>query len=285
MTSETTCTDQTGLIEGTNIMGDTLTICPFILTLLLKKQNKMKNVTYIEGLDKKKIQTETKDILKKIGELQYQMYAQSKYSLLIVFQGLDASGKDGLTKGLLKYCNPVGVSIKSYKKPTPEEYAHDFLWRVHKHTPMKGNVQIFIRSHYEDILVPSVEKFIPADVIEHRFQLINDFEKLVEHNGTKILKFFLNVSPEIQEERLKERIENPQKHWKHNDGDWETRKKFNQFLSVYASIFERCNTVPWHMIPADTNWQKLYFVSKKVLETLENMNLIWPELESEMFSH
>jgi PPK2 family polyphosphate:nucleotide phosphotransferase len=243
----------------------------------------MDNKTYIEGLDKEKIQKKTKKILKEIGELQYKMYAEGERSLLIVFQGLDASGKDGLTKGLLKYCNPVGISIKSFKKPTPEEYAHDFLWRVHKSTPTKGNVQIFIRSHYEDILVPLVEKFIPAEMVEKRYEIINDFEKLVEHNGTKILKFFLNVSVDTQEERLKERIENPEKHWKHNDGDWDTRKKFDQYLGVYQTLFERCNQVPWQIIPADTNWQKLYFVSKTVLKALQEMDLKWPELNSEMF--
>jgi len=240
--------------------------------------------TFIKGLDKAEIKKETKAILKRIGELQYQMYAERKASLLIVFQGLDASGKDGLTKGLLKYCNPVGISIKSFKKPTPEEYAHDFLWRVHQHTPIKGNTQIFIRSHYEDILVPSVERFIPEEMIEQRYERINDFESLVEHNGTKILKFFLNVSPQVQEERLKERIENPKKHWKHNDGDWETRKKFDQYLAVYRRIIEKCSLIPWQVVPADTNWQKLYFVAQEVLKTLEERNRKWPSLESEKFA-
>lgn len=243
----------------------------------------METISYVKGLDKDGIKKETKSILKRIGELQYRMYAERKGSLLIVFQGMDASGKDGLTKGLLKYCNPVGISIKSFKKPTPEEYGHDFLWRVHQNTPIKGNTQIFIRSHYEDILVPSVEKFIPKEVIEKRFALINEFEKQVEHNGTKILKFFLNVSPDVQEERLKERIENPEKHWKHNDGDWETRKKFHDYMVVYQHLIERCNQVSWQVIPADTNWQKLYFVAQKVLDTLEKMNPQWPPLESEIF--
>ena len=241
------------------------------------------NKTYDESLDKKKIKKETKQILKEIGELQYKMYAEGKSSLPILFQGLDASGKDGLTRGLLKYCNPVGVSIKSFKKPSKEEYAHDFLWRVHQHTPSKGETKVFIRSHYEDILVPSVEKYIPASVIEERFDLINHFEQLVEHNGTKVLKFFLNVSPEEQEERLRERIELERKHWKHNDGDWETRKKFDQYLEVYQTIFQRCNSIPWHIIPADANWQKLYFVAKIVLKTLQQMDLQWPALQSEMF--
>lgn len=234
--------------------------------------------------DKRKIKEETEEILKEIGELQYQMYAQQKYSLLIVFQGLDASGKDGLTRDLLKYCNPIGLKVKSFKKPTPEEFAHDFLWRVHKETPAKGDIQIFIRSHYEDILVPSVEGYFPKELIDHRYKLINDFEKLVEHNDTKILKFFLNVSPEVQEERLLERVENKEKHWKHKDGDWETRKKFSDYLNVYERIFEACGDIPWHIVPSDKNWQKLYFVAKEVLSTLKSLTLEWPDLKSELFN-
>jgi PPK2 family polyphosphate:nucleotide phosphotransferase len=211
------------------------------------------------------------------------MLAQSKHSLLIVFQGMDASGKDGLTKGLLAYCNPVGIKIHSFKKPTPEEMAHDFLWRVHRVTPGKGELQIFIRSHYEDILVPTVEKFLPADLIEQRYQLINDFEKLLEHNHTKVLKFFLNVSKEAQEERLMERIELREKHWKHKDGDWETREKFDEYMQVYEKILNRCNDIPWHVVPSDKNWQKLFFVADVVLNTLKSLNLEWPELVTEKF--
>jgi polyphosphate kinase 2 (PPK2 family) len=146
-------------------------------------------------------------MLTRIGELQFKMYAQNKYSLLIIFQGMDASGKDGVTKGLLKYCNPLGISIDSFKKPTEEEYAHDFLWRIHKICPRKGETGIFIRSHYEDILVPTIGKYIAPEVIAQRYQLINDFERTIEHNETKVLKFFLNISKEAQKERLMERIE------------------------------------------------------------------------------
>ncbi|MBN2481930.1 MAG: hypothetical protein JXB19_09330 [Bacteroidales bacterium] len=236
-----------------------------------------------EKWDKEKIKRNTKDILKEIGRLQYKMYAQAKYSLLIVLQGMDASGKDGLTRGLLKYCNPVGIRVRSFKKPTPEEYAHDFLWRVHKDVPGKGEVTVFIRSHYEDILVPSVEGYIPKETVDKRYELINDFEKMLEHNDTRILKFFLNVSPDAQEERLRERIELKEKHWKHKDGDWETRKKVPEYLKVYENIFMKCGQIPWHIVPADKNWQKLYFVAEKVLEALKNMDLKWPELETEIF--
>ena len=240
--------------------------------------------TFNKSWDKKEIENKTEKILKKIGELQYQMYAQNKYSLLIVFQGIDAAGKDGLTKGLLKHCNPIGLKVYSFKKPNETEYAHDFLWRVHNVTPAKGEIQVFIRSHYEDILVPTVEKFIPENIIEERYQMINDFERIIEHNDTKILKFFLNVSKKTQEERLMERIETEEKHWKHKDSDWDTREKFDEYLDVYEKIVNKCNEIPWHIVPADTNWQKLYFVADIVLKTMKSLDLKWPELESERFN-
>jgi PPK2 family polyphosphate:nucleotide phosphotransferase len=243
----------------------------------------MRNITFDETLDKEKIKTETKAILKEIGDLQYQMYAESKRSMLIVFQGLDASGKDGLTRGLLDYCNPVGLMVQSFKKPTSLENSHDFLWRVHPHVPPRGVIQVFIRSHYEDILVPTVEKLFPLDKIEERYEIINGFEKLLEQNGTRVLKFFLNVSKEVQLERLKERLENPEKFWKHNDGDWETRNKFDEYQAVYDSIFERCSYIPWHFVPADSNWQKLYYVARTVHQTLKSFDLQWPPLVSEKF--
>ncbi len=240
--------------------------------------------TFNPDWKKSEFKEKTKSMLKEIGALQYKMYAEHKHSLLIIFQGLDASGKDGLTRGLLRYCNPIGVKIKGFKKPTPDEFAHDFLWRVHQAAPAKGDIQIFIRSHYEDILVPSVEGYYTKEMIDQRYGLINNFEKLLEHNDTHILKFFLNVSLEAQEERLKERIELKEKHWKHKDGDWETREKFNKYLEVYERILQECSDVPWHVVPADKNWQKLYFVAKEVLTTLRSLNSQWPDLDSEMFN-
>jgi PPK2 family polyphosphate:nucleotide phosphotransferase len=239
--------------------------------------------TFDKSLDKKEVQTKTKKILKKIGKLQYKMYAQNKFSLLIIFQGIDASGKDGATKDLIEYCNAVGIKIHSFKKPTEEEFAHDFLNRVHAFTPGRGEMQIFVRSHYEDILVPSVEKYFPSEVIEKRYEQINNFEKLIESNNTKILKFFLNVSKEAQKERLMERIESKKKHWKHKDGDWDTREKFDEYMKVYEKIINECNAVPWHIIPADKNWQKSFFVAEVVLKTLKECDLKWPELVSEKF--
>jgi PPK2 family polyphosphate:nucleotide phosphotransferase len=239
--------------------------------------------TFNKTWDKKEIQEKTKKILKKIGKLQYKMYAQNKFSLLIVFQGIDASGKDGVTKDLIEYCNAVGIKINSFKKPTEEEFAHDFLRRIHAVTPGRGEMQIFIRSHYEDILVPTVEKYIPEEVIELRYEHINNFEKLVESNNTRVLKFFLNVSKEAQKERLIERIESKKKHWKHKDGDWDTREKFDEYLGVYEKVINKCNYIPWHIVPADKNWQKTFVVAEIVLKTLNELDLKWPELVSERF--
>lgn len=235
-------------------------------------------------LDKVETKSKTEKILKEIGKLQYKMYAQDKYSLLIVFQGIDASGKDGVTKDVLKYCNAVGIKIHSFKKPTEEEYAHDFLWRVHEFAPGKGEMRIFIRSHYEDILVPSVEKYISDEIIDSRYDMINSFEKLIESNNTRVLKFFLNVSKDAQKERLMERIESKKKHWKHKDSDWDTREKFDDYMVVYEKVINKCNDIPWHIIPADKNWQKTFFVAEVVLKTLKELDLKWPELVSEKFN-
>jgi PPK2 family polyphosphate:nucleotide phosphotransferase len=239
--------------------------------------------TFNKEWNREKTEEKTVKILKKIGKLQNKMYAQNKFSLLLILQGTDASGKDGVTKGLLKYSNPLGIKISSFKKPTENEYAHDFLWRIHQVVPRKGELEVFIRSHYEDILVPSVEKFIPAGVIEKRYKIINDFEKLLEDNDTVILKFFMNVSKEAQKGRLMERIEMKEKHWKHKDGDWDTREKFDEYLAVYEKLINTCNTIPWHIVPSDKNWQKLYYIGDVVLKTLEEIDLKWPALVTEKF--
>jgi len=239
--------------------------------------------TFDKSLIKKQTRENTKVMLKEIGKLQYKMYGQNKYSLLVIFQGIDASGKDGVTKDILEFCNAVGIKIHSFKKPSEDEFAHDFLRRVHEFTPGRGEMQIFIRSHYEDILVPSVEKYITGDVIEKRFKQINNFEKLIESNNTRVLKFFLNVSKEAQKERLIERIESKKKHWKHKDGDWDTREKFDDYMEVYEKIINRCNDIPWHIVPADKNWQKTNYVAKVLLKTLKELDLKWPELVSERF--
>lgn len=237
-----------------------------------------------EQLEKESIKLINDQMIEKLAEYQRLMYAQGRHSLLIILQGMDASGKDGAVRKIFKGVNPLGCNVQPFKKPTEEELAHDFLWRVHKHVPAKGMIQIFNRSHYEDILVPSVEGLFSDDIVEQRYQLINDFEKLIQHNGTHILKFYLHVSYEEQYERLIERINLPHKHWKHNDGDWSSRAKWDKYQEVYEGIFKKCNHVPWHIIPSDQNWYKVNCILKEILKTFRGMELDWPDLDSDLFT-
>lgn len=231
---------------------------------------------------------DTKDAIDKLGEELYQLHTQlmanSDRSLLVVVQGLDAAGKDGLVRRIIAHMNPIGTTTHSFKKPTEEEYSHNFLWRVQKVLPPHGKVGFFIRSHYEDILVPGVEGFIPKEVVDRRFGQINDFEALCQDHNMRIVKVFLQVSEEEQEERLLERINLPHKHWKHNDWDWEVRAKRTPYLNMYTRIFEQCNQPEWNVVPADTNWWKTYAVMQLMVEELKKMQLTWPALDSEKFT-
>ncbi len=234
-------------------------------------------------LNKEEFKLLTQKNYVQINERHNILYAQKKFSLLLVFQGVDASGKDGAIRSVCKAFNPLGFRVFSYKKPTEIELAHDFLWRIHANAPEKGMVHMFNRSHYEDILVPSVEKYIPKSAIKERFRLINYFEDLLLHNDTILCKFYLHVSREEQLSRLQERIQLKEKHWKHNDGDWNTREKWDSYQQVYQDIFEGCNKVKWDIIPSDQNWYKDYLISEHILETLNHLPLQWPDLESELF--
>ncbi len=234
-------------------------------------------------LNKDKIKKENKELIKRIAELQRILFAEEKHSILLILQGVDASGKDGTVRSIFAGINPLGCNVYSFKKPTEEEFSHDFLWRVHKITPQKGMIHIFNRSHYEDILVPTVEGYYTKEKIKARYDHINNFERLLTDGGTKILKFYLHISKEEQLERLTERIENPIKHWKHNDGDWDSRKKWDKYMKVYEDIFAKCNEVPWHIVPSNRNWLKVNTIAKVLLKTLEDLNLEWPGLETEKF--
>jgi PPK2 family polyphosphate:nucleotide phosphotransferase len=230
---------------------------------------------------KKKIKKENEQLIERISELQRLLYADGTKSILLILQGVDASGKDGTVRRIFKGINPLGCRVYPFKKPTEEEYAHDFLWRVHKVTPAKGMIHIFNRSHYEDILVPSVLKTISNTVINDRFEQINSFEKLLEAHGTKVIKCYLHISKDEQLARLNERIQNPEKHWKHNDGDWSSRELWDDYMKVYESIFTNCNEIPWHIIPADKNWVKINYIARLLLDALEQMQLSWPDLKSD----
>lgn len=227
---------------------------------------------------KKAIKEETEKYIKIIRERQHILYAQSKYSLLIIFQGMDASGKDGATKAIFSSANPQGVSVTSFKKPTELELKHDFLWRIHKEVPEKGMIKIFNRSHYEDVLITRINGWVSDKEAKKRFEHINNFENLLEDNGTKILKFYLHISEEEQAERFEERLTDPLKNWKYNPEDLKTAHKWPEYRKVYADVFEKCNDVKWHIIPSDKNWYKEYLIAKKVAETLLDLDLKFPKL-------
>jgi PPK2 family polyphosphate:nucleotide phosphotransferase len=188
------------------------------------------------SFEKEKTKEETQEYLNSIKELQDIFYAQRKYSLLVILQGLDASGKDGAIKKVFTGVNPMGCTVKPFKVPTAEETSHDFLWRIHQHTPAKGMIQIFNRSHYEDVLVPKVENLVSASVIKKRYAHINNFEQLLADSGTLIVKFFLYVSAEEQMKRIQERITNPKKHYKYDSSDLSTTQKRDLYLEAYEDI-------------------------------------------------
>lgn len=213
-----------------------------------------------------------------IDALQNCLFAEGKRSLLVVLQGIDCSGKDGTVRAVFNNCGPIGVSIASFKAPTAEELGHDYLWRVHKVVPQRGMIGIFNRSHYEDVLVVKVKGFAPPEAIERRYDEINEFEKILAQNGTRILKFMLHISKDEQAERLKERVADPSKRWKFNPGDLEDRKLWDQYMAAYETAVTRCSTghAPWHVIPADRNWVRNAVIGRIVRETLEDMKPVFP---------
>ncbi len=234
-----------------------------------------------EGWSKKEAIKKRNALTKRLGELQHTLYAESKRSVLVVFQGMDASGKDGATKKVFRYCSPSGVWAKAFKKPTEEEFAHDFLWRIHKHAPKQGRIQIFNRSHYEDILIQRVHKWIDEETVTKRIAAINHWEKLlIFDNDTTVIKFYMHLSRERQQEKLQERIDVPTKNWKHNPGDWEEAKLWDKYMWAYEDAINRCE-VPWHIVPSDRRWYRDYFVAKTVVDTLEALNMQLPVLDKE----
>ena len=233
-----------------------------------------------EDLDKKEIKEKTKLLVNDFVDLQNLLYAEGKHSILIILQGMDGSGKDGLIRNILSGMNPQGVFVKPFKAPTEEELSHDFLWRIHKHTPEKGSITVFNRSHYEDILITRVHKWCDDATAKKRMQAINDFERMLQdHNNTHILKFYLHISKEEQEERLNERIHNPAKMWKYNAKDMKEAELWDKYQEMYEECFEECNAPPWTIVPADQNWYKEYIVASKLHKLLTGLDMRYPGLK------
>ena len=237
-----------------------------------------------KDFDDEKIKKKLKEMRYRISELQHLLFGNKKRSLLVVLQGMDASGKDGTIKNVFGRIPPFGINVQSFKVPSKEELSHDFLWRVHKKVPAKGMVTIFNRSHYEDVLVTRVLGYTNDETAKERFQLINNFERQLAHNGTVILKFYLHISFEEQEKRLLERTMIQRKFYKHSDGDWEMREHWEDFMKYYKECIENTQEVaPWHIIPVGNKRYKEYLVAQKVIEALEGLEERYPALDSERF--
>ena len=231
-------------------------------------------------MDKGETKEQLATILQDLDDLQNLLFAESKHALLVVIQGMDASGKDGTVRNVFGKLNPQGVLVKSFKSPTAEELAHDFLWRIHRHAPQKGYIQIFNRSHYEDILITRVHNWIDDATASRRMDAINDFERLLtEHNDTHILKFYLHISPEEQRARLEERIKNPAKQWKYNEDDFKEAKLWDKYMEVYEDCFQYCKEIPWTIVPADQNWYKEYLIATTVRDMLKSLKMQYPGLK------
>ncbi len=211
--------------------------------------------------------------------LQELLYAEHKHKLLVVLQGRDAGGKDGTIRHVFEGVNPQGVKVAGFKAPTPIELDHDYLWRVHRRVPGKGEIVIFNRSHYEDVLVVRVHKLVPPEVWGRRFAQINDFERLLAEEGTTILKFYLNIGPDEQKERLQARLDEPHKRWKFNPGDLKERKLWPDYTRAYEDVLNKTSTewAPWTVVPANRKWYRNLVIATTIIETLEGLDMRYPE--------
>jgi PPK2 family polyphosphate:nucleotide phosphotransferase len=233
-----------------------------------------------KDMDKQDTKEKTAKLVSELDDLQNLLFAEGKHSVLVVIQGMDASGKDGVIRNVFGQMNPMGVVVKSWKAPTAEELSHDFLWRIHQHTPGKGMIQLFNRSHYEDILITRVHKWCDDDTARKRMKAINDFENLLEeHNNTHILKFYLHISKEEQKERLDERMHDPTKMWKYNENDYEESKLWDIYMQMYEECFENCNQPAWTIVPADQNWYKEYLIASAVHTLLTSLKMQYPGIK------
>lgn len=253
--------------------------------LIVKPGRKVKLSTYdLEYTGEFEDKEAAEDILKKnissLSELQYRLSAENKRSLLIILQGMDTSGKDGTIRHVMSGSNPQDCKVTSFKAPSKEEYEHDFLWRIHKAIPPKGEIGIFNRSHYEDVLAARVHNIVPKSAWSLRYKQINNFEEMLVQNDVIILKFFLYISKNEQKKRLEERLEDSKKNWKLSEEDFKERKYWNDYIEAYEDVLNLCSTkhAPWFIIPANKKWFRNLAVSQIIVETLKDMNIKFPLL-------
>lgn len=229
--------------------------------------------------------SEGKDLMKdfedEIDDLQTQFYAEGKHRLLVVFQAMDTGGKDGTIRKVFETMDPQGVRCPAFKKPSSKELSRDFLWRIHKEVPGDGEVVIFNRSHYEDIIAVRVREIFPESVWSKRYEHIMNFEKMLVDEGTTIVKIFLHISKEEQKERLQDRLDEPDKNWKFNPGDLEDRALWDDFMAAYSDVLGKTSTedAPWYVIPADRKWYRNLIVGRIIIETMKGLDMKYPDVD------
>ena len=229
--------------------------------------------------DKEKTQERTARLVDRLGELQELLYAEHKHKVLIILQGMDTSGKDGTVRKVLREASPQGIRVVSFKKPSETELDRDYLWRVHANVPARGELVVFNRSHYEDVLVVRVHSLVPKSVWKKRYEQINEFERMLTDEGTTILKFFLHISRDEQRERLQARLDDPTKRWKFQHGDLEERKLWDDYMRAYEDVLEKTSTpyAPWTIVPADRKFMRDFLVAGAVVKALEKLKMRYPD--------
>ncbi len=220
----------------------------------------------------------------KLEALQELLYAEHKHKVLVILQAMDTGGKDGAIRRVFDRVNPAGVRVASFKTPTPEELDHDYLWRIHKQVPGRGELVVFNRSHYEDVLVVRVHNIVPPEVWSKRFEQINEFERNLAENGTTILKFYLHIDLDEQKERLQARLDDPTKHWKFRLGDLEERKLWSDYMKAFEDVLSKTSTeyAPWYIVPANRKWFRDLVISSVLVDTLEGLKMKYPESEENL---
>jgi PPK2 family polyphosphate:nucleotide phosphotransferase len=224
------------------------------------------------------------ELCDRLRVLQESLWAEHKHKVLVVLQGMDTSGKDGTISHVFESVNPLGVRVVAFKSPSPEELEHDFLWRVHARVPASGEIVIFNRSHYEDVLVARVQELVPPEVWKRRYDQINDFERLLAETGTTVLKFFLHISKDEQKERLQARLDDPAKQWKFRKGDLLDRARWDDFMDAYETALSRTSQkhAPWYVVPADRKWYRNLVVAEVLVKALEDLEIQAPEPEEDL---
>lgn len=235
---------------------------------------------------KKKAGVRLQELVAELQKLQEVLYAQHRHKVLVVLQAMDTGGKDGAIRHVFGPLNPQGVRVSSFKKPSQEEMDHDFLWRIHQQAPGKGEITIFNRSHYEDVLVVRVHNLVPKAVWSKRYEIINNFEKMLVAEGTTILKFYLHIDLDEQKKRLQARIDDPNKHWKLSPSDLPERKLWAEYMAVYEAAIARTSTkwAPWYIVPANREWYRDIVIAATVVDALKKLDMKYPESQVDVAS-